>query len=93
MNHYLQTSPLAGDNYKFQMLIDTLDGGGTASADAVVLEEWFLEGCFLSEVNYEQFDYKSSDAMTIEMTIRFDNATSSQMPLNPINSAGSGFMG
>lgn len=95
MNFFLQTSPLSGANYKFQMLIDTLDGGGTSSQDAAILEEWTLEGCFISEVNYEQFDYKSSEAMMIEMTIRFDNATQGGglMPINPIiTNAGDGFI-
>jgi hypothetical protein len=96
MNHFLQTTPLAGANYKFQMLIDTLDGGGTSQADAAVLEEWALEGCFISEVNYEQFDYKSSESMMIELTIRYDNATQGGglMPLNPIlDNPGDGFLG
>ena len=95
MNFFLQTSPLAGVNYKFQMLIDTLDGGGTSSADAAVLEEWTLEGCFISEVAYEQFDYKSSEAMMITLTIRYDNATQGGglMPINPIlSNVGSGFI-
>lgn len=80
LNFFQQTSPLAGSNYKFQMLIHTLDGG-----DDTVLEEWFLEGCFLASVKYESFDYGSGDALTIDMSIRFDNATQSGglMPLNP----------
>lgn len=96
MNHFLQTTPIAGANYKFQMVIDTLDGGGTSQADAAVLEEWNLEGCYISSVNYESFDYKTNDTMTIEMTIRFDNATQGGglMPLNPIlSNAGDGFLG
>jgi hypothetical protein len=70
MNFFAQTTPLAGANYKFQMLIDTLDGGND-----VTLEEWFLEGCFLSSVEYDDFDYSSSEMMKITMTIRYDNAT------------------
>lgn len=70
MNFFDQTVPLAASNYKFGMLIDTLDGG-----DDTTLEEWVFEGCFLASVNYETFDYSSADAMTIEMSIRFDNAT------------------
>lgn len=80
MNHFDQTSSLSGINYKFQMYIETLDGG-----DATVLEQWFLEGCFIKEVNYNGFDYSSSDAMMINLTIRFDNATQSDelMPAQP----------
>jgi len=69
MDFFEQTTPLNAGQYKFQMLIDTLDGNDT------ILEEWTYEGCFLSTVNYHDFDYSSSDPMTIEMTIRFDNAT------------------
>ena len=78
---------MGGGNYKFQMLIDTLDGG-----DDTVLEEWTLEGCFLSDVKYDEFDYSSSEYMTISMTIRFDNATQGGglMPLNPYNSVSNG---
>ena len=90
MNFFDQTTPLAGSNSKFQLLIQTLDGG-----DDNVLEEWFLEGCFLTTTNYEEFDYKSSDSMSIVMSIRFDNATQSGglMPLNPILAPNTGFVG
>jgi hypothetical protein len=78
MNAFEQTSPLAGSNYKFQLYIETLDGGDTG-----VIEQWFLEGCFLESVNYDSFDYSSSEPMTIQMTVRYDNATSDQMPQDP----------
>ena len=70
MNHFQQTTPLAGTNYKFGMMIETLDGGNTG-----VLDSWELEGCFLESVNYDTFDYSSAEPMTIQMTIRYDNAT------------------
>lgn len=81
MNFFDQTVPLSAADYKFGLLIDTLDGG-----DDTVLEEWTMEGCFLATANYETFDYSSADAMTIEMTIRFDNATlgGGLMPSVPI---------
>lgn len=71
-NHFEQTSPLSGINYKFQTYLETLDGGNDT-----VLEQWFLEGCFLTSVNYNGFDYSSSDAMMISMEVRFANATQS----------------
>lgn len=70
MNHLLQTSPLAGSNYKFQTYIETLDGG-----DDAVLERWFIEGCFLENIEWGEFEYSSADPMQITMTIRYDNAT------------------
>jgi hypothetical protein len=80
MNHFEQTSALAGSNYKFQMYIETLDGGNDG-----MLEQWYLEGCYLEQINYGQFDYSTADAMTIDMTVRYDNATQSGglMPLIP----------
>ncbi len=80
MNHFQQTSALAGSNYKFDMKIETLDG------DDGVLETWNLENCYLETVNYGEFDYTDSGSfLTITMTIRFDNATQSDglMPLLP----------
>ena len=77
MNFFEQTVKLASGDYKFDMAVETLDGGGTAADDAIVLEQWVYEGCFLSAVNYEAFDYASADAMTISLTVRFDNATQS----------------
>jgi hypothetical protein len=79
-NHFEQTSPLAGVNYKFNTYIETLDGGNDT-----VLEQWYLEGCFLTEATYGQFDYSASDAMTIGLNIRYDIATQSGdlMPLIP----------
>lgn len=81
INHFQQTSPLAGSNYKFDMKIETLDGGND-----VVLETWDLEGCFLEAVAYGEFDYKDTGGfLTINMTVRFDNATQDGglMPLLP----------
>jgi hypothetical protein len=72
MNHFDQTSALSGVNYKFNMFIETLDGG-----DDTVLEQWYLEGCFLTSTEYDDFDYASSEVMAITMTVRYDNATQS----------------
>lgn len=70
LNHISQTSALSGSNYKFQMYIETLDGG-----DDGVLETWFLEGCFCESIEWDGFEYQSADPMKITMTIRYDNAT------------------
>ena len=80
MNFFQQTTPESGANYKFSMYIETLDGGNDA-----ILEQWILEGCFLENVNYESFEYSSADAMTIEMSVRYDNATQQGglMPASP----------
>lgn len=69
-NHFEQTAYGAGINYKFDTIIDILDGG-----NSYYLERWFLEGCWLSNVNYGDLDYSTSDAQTIELSIRMDNCT------------------
>lgn len=88
-NFFDQTSPLCGGNYKFNMIVQTMDGG-----DDGVIEEWDFEGCFLASANYEGFDYSSSEPMTIEMSVRYDNVTQSGglMPLNPQNSFSPGML-
>jgi hypothetical protein len=70
MNFFEQTSVAAGINYKFTTLLEILDGGNEE-----VFEQWTLEGCFLEQVNYQQLDYSSSDPVTIQLQVRYDNAT------------------
>ena len=64
-----QTAPLAGDDYKFDMKIEILDG-----STANELEFWELEGCFLTNVDYSDSDYATNEPVQITMTIRYDNA-------------------
>ena len=68
-----QASAVSGIDYKFITQFEALDGGNGAS-NANVLETWQLYGCFLQEVNYNNFDYSSNDPATISLTIRYDNA-------------------
>lgn len=68
-----QASAASGIDYKFRVHIEMLDGGNGA-IEPNVLERWELYGCFLTDVNYNDLDYGSNDAMTITMSIRYDNA-------------------
>ncbi len=70
LNHFEQTAPVAGVNYKFATFIETMDGGNN-----VVQETWVLEGCWLQNVDYDALDYATSDVQMITMTVRFDSAT------------------
>lgn len=74
-----QASAATGQDYKFQTNIEILDGGNGTSAP-VVLETWELYGCFLKAANYNTLNYGTSDAVTIGLTIAYDNAI--QSPLN-----------
>jgi hypothetical protein len=68
-----QSSAAAGIDYKFLTKFEILDGGNGAY-EPVVLETWELYGCYLQGVNYNNMDYGLSEAVTISMTLRFDNA-------------------
>ena len=70
MNHFEQTSAVAGINYKFTMEIHSLDG-----TDNEQLESWVLEGCWITSAQYDEGDYASGDAMAVTLSIRYDNAT------------------
>ena len=75
-----QASASSGIDYKFVTQFQVLDGGNGAN-EPQVLETWEIYGCYLSEVNYGDMNYGTSEPATIAMTIRFDNAVQ-------INSAG-----
>ncbi|NDB57339.1 hypothetical protein EB001_02635 [bacterium] len=68
-----QTSAVSGIDYKFTTQFEALDGGNGQNGPTT-LETWQLYGCFLAEVNYNNFDYNSNDPATITLTIRYDNA-------------------
>jgi hypothetical protein len=76
MDFVEQASAATGQDYKFQTNIEILDGGNGAAAP-IVLETWELYGCFLQTVNYNTLNYATSDAVTIALTLRFDNAIQS----------------
>ena len=78
-------SASAGIDYKFITKFEVLDGGNGA-VEPVVLESWELYGCYLKGVNYGDANYGSSEAMTIALTITFDNAN--QITGGGVGSAG-----
>jgi hypothetical protein len=71
-----QSSAAAGIDYKFLTRFQVLGGANNTAANAEdnILETWELYGCYLQGVNYNNMDYGLSEAVTIAMTIRFDNA-------------------
>lgn len=68
-----QASAAAGIDYKFTTTLQVLDGGN-GTVEPTVLEQWELYGCYLSEVNYGDMNYGTSEPVTVAMTIRYDNA-------------------
>ena len=61
-------SAAEGSLYKFATTISLLDG------NEQVVEEWFVEGCWIKEANYNELSYGESAAVKIDLTVRFDNA-------------------
>lgn len=61
----------AGHVYKFGMKIETLDGSSAANP----YDTWELVGCYLSNVQYGDLNYGTSDMVQVTATIRYDNAS------------------
>lgn len=73
LDFYEQASAAAGSDYKFQTNITILDGGN-GQYNPQALEIWECYGCFLKVVNYNNLNYAESQAVTIQLQIRYDNA-------------------
>ena len=68
-----QASAASGIDYKFTARFEMLDGGGGASTPNV-LETFELYGAYIEAVNYNTLNYATSEAATISLTVRYDNA-------------------
>ena len=79
MDFIEQASAATGQDYKFQINYEVLDGGNGTSVPNV-LETWELYGCFIQVVNYNTNNYSTNEPMTISLTVRYDNAI--QSPIN-----------
>jgi hypothetical protein len=73
---YEQSSAASGADYKFVTRIEILDGGNGANT-VNVLETFELYGCYVENANYNQLAYSSSEAATVTLSIRYDNAIQS----------------
>ena len=92
MDFVEQASAASGQDYKFQINYEVLDGGNGTMTPAV-LETWELYGCFLKSVNYNNMDYKSNEPATIQLQVRFDNAIQSPLASGLGTSIGRAFGG
>jgi hypothetical protein len=71
-----QSSAASGIDYKFTTRLEMLDGGNGANVPTV-LETWEIYGCFLTTASYGTVSYSSNEAVTIDLTIQYDNAIQS----------------
>ena len=82
-----QASASSGIDYKFQTSIVIYDGGNGVLAPRE-LEVWELYGCYIQAANYNTLNYGTSDAVSIALTLRYDNALQ-----KPDNSGVGAFVG
>ena len=68
-----QSSAASGIDYKFTARVEMLDGGGGSSTPNV-FETFELYGAYIEAVNYNTLNYATSEAATISLSVRYDNA-------------------
>jgi len=73
MDFLEMSSAASGIDYKFTTRVEILDGGNGANTP-VVLETWWLYGCYLKSADYGALNYGESAPVTVSMTIAYDNA-------------------
>lgn len=92
MDFVEQASAATGQDYKFQINYEVLDGGnGTLTPN--VLETWELYGCFIQQANYNNLNYGTSEPATVSLTIRYDNAIQSPLQSGVGTNVGRAFGG
>lgn len=74
-NHETQESRVSAGKYKFELLIQILDGSNSTETTGV-LSGWYCEGCMMTTVNFgDGLDYGDSNFSNITVTIQPDNCT------------------
>ena len=74
INHFEQSAAVAGSQYKFGTIIESLDGTNNASSVTTVLDTWALSGCYVQNMTWGESNYATSDPVQITMMLRHDNA-------------------
>jgi len=87
MDFLEMSSAASGIDYKFVTRLEILDGGNGANLP-VVLEAWELYGCYLKGADYGAMNYGTNEAVTVSMTIAYDNAA--QLGTNGLDTSGIG---
>ena len=87
MDFLEMSSAASGIDYKFVTRFEILDGGNGANLP-VVLEDWELYGCYLKGADYGAMNYGTNEAVTVSMTIAYDNAA--QLGTNGLDTSGIG---
>lgn len=73
LDFFEQSSAASGIDYKFTTRIEILDGGNGVY-EPIILETFELYGCFIAGANYNTLNYAENNPVTIQLSIRYDNA-------------------
>ena len=73
VDHGDQSSSVAGEGYKFEVNIETLDGSNTPS-NTNIFDTWKLKGCFIQNVQYGELNYGTSEMVQVTLQLRYDTA-------------------
>ncbi len=71
VDHANQSSVRAGAGYKFTTRIETLDGQNPTPG---VLDTFELSGCYITNIQYGDMAYATSDQIQVTVQIQYDNA-------------------
>jgi len=71
VDHANQSSVRAGAGYKFTTRIETLDGQNPTPG---VLDTFELSGCYITNIQYGDMAYATSDQVQVTVQIQYDNA-------------------
>lgn len=61
-------SARSGQNYKFAITQEILDGDNTP------LETWYIEGAWIENADFTDLDYAASESLKIQLAISYDHA-------------------
>jgi hypothetical protein len=71
VDHANQSSSRAGSGHKFQMTVESLDGGNPTPG---VLDKFELAGCYIQNIQYGEMAYAASEQVQVTVSVRYDNA-------------------
>ncbi len=71
VDHANQSSVRAGAGYKFTTRVETLDGQNPTPG---ILDTFELSGCYITNIQYGDMAYASSDQVQVTVQLQYDNA-------------------
>ena len=78
---------VGGAIYKFATILEGLDG------DDTVVESWVLEGCWIMNYDWDNYDYSANEFLAVTLVIRFDAARQAINGIKVNTTGGAGVSG